>query len=128
MYQCQTVIVSLKNEVLASQGIRQGTFELSSARVNGKPSWISDTQAIWWISQYNEWGVGDLGAIGGSIRGLTAVAENKDFKSLTDEKYVWKYWNKNSFVLPGANDISVQCTITPQGMSCPLKVTLFTKN
>ena len=79
--------------------------------MNGKPSWVSNNQAIWWISQHNEWGIGDLKSLGTDIRGITAVTGDKSKSGLpNDQKYTWKYWDGKSFVtIPDANDISVEC-------------------
>ena len=42
----QTIKISLKNDVLVHQEIFEGTYEMSTP-VNGHPSWISSTNAIW---------------------------------------------------------------------------------
>ena len=110
LQQCETLRVDLKNIALNTQGKTQGTYQ-KSAYVNGKPSWVSNNQAIWWISEYNEWAIGDLTSLGTDIRGITAVTDNKTKSGLPENPtHTWKYWNGASFVtVPDANDISVEC-------------------
>ena len=100
----------MKNVLLESQGKRQGIYQ-KSAEVNGKPSWVSNNQAIWWISQHNEWGIGDLTSLGTDIRGITGVTDDKSKSGLpNNQKYTWKYWNGKSFITtPGPNDINIEC-------------------
>ena len=43
---CQTIKLSLKNDVLFHLPNFEGTYEMSTV-VNGHPSWISSTNAIW---------------------------------------------------------------------------------
>ena len=110
MLQCKKIRVDLKNVLLESQGERLGIYE-KSAVGNEKPSWISNNQAIWWISQHNEWGIGDLNSLGTDIRGITGVTDDENkFGLPNDPKYTWKYWNGESFTTsPDANDINVEC-------------------
>ena len=102
--------MDLKNIALNSQGKTQGTYQ-KSANVNGKPSWVSNNQAIWWIPKYSEWGIGELSSIGNEIRRITGVTDdNKNFGLPNDPKYTWKYWNGQSFITPpNINDIDVNC-------------------
>ena len=92
------------------QGSRKGTYETSET-INGKPSWISNDQAIWWVPEFSEWGIGHLDFIGSNTRALTGVPSDKNYFGWPyDQKYTWKYWKSGSgFTTPGANDIKVQC-------------------
>ena len=63
---CQTIKITLKNEVLTNHGQFQGIYEIS-APVNGKPSWTSQSSAIWYIPDYNMWTIGNLNDIGKSF-------------------------------------------------------------
>ena len=56
---CQTIKITLKNEVLTHHGECQGTYELSES-VNGKPSWTSQSTAIWFFQDRNVWMIGHL--------------------------------------------------------------------
>ena len=56
----QTIKISLKNDVLVHQGTFEGTYEMSTP-VNGQPSWISSTNAIWCTSTDTDyWIIGKL--------------------------------------------------------------------
>ena len=70
--QCQTIKVSLSNEVLSKQASRQGVYQ-KSATVNGKPSWESTTQAIWYEPYYRKWAIGELSNIGTALRGIASA-------------------------------------------------------
>ena len=100
----------MKNVLLESQGKRSGSYE-KSMEVNGKPSWVSNNQAIWWISEFNEWAIGDLTSLGTDIRGITAVTDDKTKFGLPENPtHTWKYWNGASFAtVLDVNDISVEC-------------------
>ena len=61
--------MTLKNEVLTHHGEYQGTYELSES-VNGKPSWTSQSTAIWYSQHPKIWVIGnlnDIGQISGTI-------------------------------------------------------------
>ena len=91
------------------QGPRKGVYKISDT-INGKPSWISNDQAIWWVPEFSEWGIGNLDWLESVTRGLTGVPSDKnDFGWPYDQKYTWKYWTGSDFTTPGANDIKVQC-------------------
>ena len=62
--ECKNVKVILNNDVLQTQSSRQGIYEKSSDLVNGKTSWTSDSQAIWYVSDLDFWCIGALDAIG----------------------------------------------------------------
>ena len=94
--------MKLKNNAATLQGTLQGTFQ-SSSPVNGRPSWTSESQAIWYLPSYKEWAIGNLYNIGEAIRGITS--QGKEIKQTS-----WKYWNGDGFVSPDEkNDIIVEC-------------------
>ena len=109
---CQTIKVSLKNDMLEHQSQRQGTYQRSS-EINGRPSWISESQAIWYMPKWKKWAIGNLSHIGTRLRGISGSSDDKlelpfDIKS-------WEYWIGSSFKHEIINeDISVQC-IVPGG-------------
>ena len=117
--QCGSISVKLKNNAATLQGARQGTFQ-SSSPVNGRPSWTSESQAIWYLPSYKEWAIGNLYNIGEAIRGITS--QGKEIKQThgttwgNSEAYdpqdvlSWQYWNGDEFVSPDEkNDIIVEC-------------------
>ena len=69
----------------------------------------ANDQAICWIPEFSEWGIGPLDSIGSVFRGLTGVPNDEnDLGMPYDQIYTWKYWN-GYWKTPGANDIKVQC-------------------
>merc|ERR1711971_1139581 len=90
---CQTIKITLKNEVLTHHGEYQGTYEMSTS-VNGKPSWTSQSKAIWYIQNRNMWVIGHLRNIGkpnGTIvttGTLFGANENGKWNSIIEKK--WK--------------------------------------
>ena len=60
---CQTIKITLKNEVLTHCGQCQGTYE-KSASVNGKPSWTSQSKALWYNPSGDKWMIGNQKNIG----------------------------------------------------------------
>ena len=103
---CQTIKITLKNEVLAHHGECQGTYELS-ASVNGNPSWTSQSKAIWYIQDGNTWEIGNLDNIGKPLgiiyttETLFGANENGKWNSLIEKK--WKNLE--------TNDFSIECVV-----------------
>ena len=106
----QTIKISLKNDVLVHQGTFEGTYEMSTP-VNGKPSWISSTNAIWCTPDDTDyWIIGKLDDIG------------TDFGYIHSEgmflgQNEWLYWNGSELKTPKENDIIVEC-VAREGESC----------
>ena len=106
---CDVITVDLKNVANELQGPRKGAYKIADT-INGKPSWILNDQAIWWVPEFSEWAIGNLDWLESVTRGLTGVPSDKnDFGWPYDQKYTWKYWTGSGFTTPGANDIKVQC-------------------
>ena len=60
--------VSLKNPARKWYGDFQGIYVLSKNKVNGKPSWQSETHGIWsYPHRMDRWVVGNLTDMGGSF-------------------------------------------------------------
>ena len=98
----QTIKISLKNDVLVHQGIFEGTYEMSTP-VNGKPSWVSSTNAIWCIpSDTDYWIIGKLDDIGKNF----GYIHSKGMFLVQKE---WLYWNGSELKTPKENDIIVEC-------------------
>ena len=105
---CQVLKVELKNDAYESQSSRDGIYKLSST-VNGRRSWTkSKSQAIWYVPEYTDWGIGSLEKIGGTLRGIASVANN----DVDDPQYIdpskWKYYSDGAW-RQGGNDIIVEC-------------------
>ena len=56
-WNCQAIAVIMKNDILATMGYYQGTYQISET-VNGNPSWKTSAKAIWHSSDINAWVIG----------------------------------------------------------------------
>ena len=83
-------------------------YEISDP-INGKPTWILGSQAIWYDSDYDKWRIGSLDSIGTNTCGITA---KDDYEGLDDDNNVWKYYGGPDigWVWADENDISINCT------------------
>ena len=99
----------MANEALVHQSDRQGIYQLSQ-EINGKPSWKSGTQAIWYYPEYKDWAIGSLSDIGTSIRGITSIGDGEYDCPQQVPKDKWKYYEGSDWQKAGSNDISFQCT------------------
>ena len=97
----------MKNNVLGSHNGKPGTYKLSST-INGKPSWITESQAIWFIPQWNQWAIGPLDSLGTTFRGI----RSDQFAKGPQNVVVWAYNVKNKGWWPANNDIIVECICT----------------
>jgi hypothetical protein len=88
---CNNLRVGLAYGALVNQGSRQGSYQLSNT-VNGKPSWESSTQAIWYIPQFNDWGIGDKYYIGTAYRGLATEGGQGGTYPDNVASSMWYYW------------------------------------
>ena len=110
--QCPSLIVSLNNEALAKQSERQDTYRLSE-KINGKPSWKSGTQAIWYYPRYNQWIMGSISNIGTNTGGIYSFVLNTEYvcpQQVPKDK--WKYYDGSKWKEVNSNDFSFQCTGT----------------
>ena len=103
---CQTIKITLKNEVLIHQEENQGTYELS-ASVNGRPTWTSQqSTAIWWVPDHNIWVIGELNVIGkpngGIYTAYTLFGANSKWYYNKRENNTWTQ-------IVDTNDFSIEC-------------------
>ena len=120
-YHCQTISVSMKNEPLSLEGSRQGTYQISNL-VNGKPSWKSPSQGIWYIPLFERWVIGSSAEIGtAATQGIFSEAEVKisvrKFALPYDYEVSCEYYNgnwsnleKEKWLVADKNDLIVNCT------------------
>ena len=98
----QTIKISLKNDVLVHQERFEGTYEMSTP-VNGHPSWISSTNAIWSNPDFPaDWVIGKLDDIGKNFGYIHS-------KGMFLGQNEWLYWNGSELKTPKENDIIVEC-------------------
>ena len=103
--------VSLKNDALALKSPLQGMYRISHV-VNGKPSWIMNSCAIWYYSSdigRTSLHIGSKYHIGKNISHISApnVTRGPD-----DSNNEWNYKNlKGDLVKAGGNDVMVQSLV-----------------
>jgi len=100
---CQYLRVILKNNTLASQSSKQGTYNISKT-INDKPSWTSESHAIWFIPQWNQWAIGPIDSLGTTNRGIGSSQYNKDPQNVVS----WDYLKEGGW-LSADDDIIVKC-------------------
>ena len=99
----------MKNKTLEAQPRIQDTYQLSGL-LNGKASWISKYQAIWYIPEIKDWIFGDLEDLGNNIPRIKSTGdqgiENFPYEIASDQFWYHDYdgWQKSV-----AKDISVDC-------------------
>ena len=86
----------LKNDVLASKGSLQGIYGVYQT-TNGRTSWKSGSNTIWYIPDYDDWAIGDLEDIGTETHEIYSYGDQGD-RSPSDVPN--EEWNQ---------DIIVQC-------------------
>ena len=106
--QCGCLKVKLKNDAFTQQKSWQGTYQ-SSSTVNGRPSWTSKSQAMWYVPQFKDYRIGHLKDIG-STNGGIATSENDE---LIDPQHAvsWKYYKGDDGWVSSTkeNEIIVEC-------------------
>ena len=103
--QCEIIFITLESNAKGAQASKEGIYYNSSI-VNGKPSWTSISQAIWYDQQYNDWNIGSLDDIGSSTSGIYSDDGNLCPFHLPSE--MWKYSN-NGWTSAGVGEINVAC-------------------
>ena len=104
--QCSTVMVTMNNGALESQGSLQGMYQISDP-VNGIQSWTSVSHAIWYSLDILAWMIATQNYIGGNICSIYTFA---DYDGLDDPNKLWQYWDGSNWITADANDINVTCT------------------
>ena len=96
---------------MAKQRNKQGIYELSET-INGKSSWKSATQAIWYYPEHNIWAIGSLSDIGRIPNwGISSFGPpyTKYDSPQKVPKDKWNYWDGKHFALASSTDIIIQC-------------------
>ena len=108
--ECQTIVISLKNDALLHQSSEQGIYQ-RAGKVNGKTSWISSSgRALWYYPGSSDWMIGSVDNLGTDSRGISSIG-NQGISSCPYNvaNDVWEYWDNNALIIADANDISVEC-------------------
>ena len=97
----------LKNGALSKQGSRQGTYQINQI-VNGKISWTSTSQAIWYLPAYNSWCIGQLDWLGDNICGITSWNGQGDKTPDKVPSEKWSYWD-DGWKSTQSGDVVINC-------------------
>ena len=98
------VTVSLKNEVSVHKKEFAGDYQISET-VNGKPSWKSGENAIWYVPDGNNWLIGYLNKLGEDESEFFAP---NNYGGLADNRNVWKYSDGSTWITPSdSNDVII---------------------
>ena len=102
---CETMTVALDNNARAAQGNLEGIYYNSSI-VNGKPSWTSTSQAIWYDQNYDNWKISSLDDIGSSKAGIKS---DNGFGCPFDlPSKMWNYFD-SVWTTMGTNEMNISC-------------------
>ena len=100
------VTVSLKNEVSVHKKEFAGDYQISET-VNGKPSWKSGENAIWFL--LDSWMIGYWNKLGEDDGEFHAW---DDYGGLSDIHNIWKYTvDDGPWITPSSsNDVIITCS------------------
>ena len=86
---------------------------VESTLVNGHPSWISGTHAIWYTDdeQVSDWVMGDIGFRGGksNVIGMYALGKGQGAVCPWDVAS-WREWNGSQWVTISSSALAFTCT------------------
>ena len=116
--ECQTLILSLKNDVLFRYPQAQGIYQ-RSGKIVGKPTWISSLaeMAIWYDSANMDWMIAPLQYLGGSKHFIDGFGDQGKLSCpYTVPNNTWKYKTRE-WVVPDNIDINVKCLAGEESLS-----------
>ena len=108
--ECQTIVISLKNDALLHQLRRQGIYQ-KAGKVNGKTSWISSSNsALWYNAASYDWMIGSVDNLGSIYGGITSTGD----QGISSCPYnvpndAWMYNEGGNWIIEDANDVSIEC-------------------
>ena len=107
--ECQTIVISLKNDALLYQSGWQGVYQ-RAGKVNRKTSWVSlISQALWYNAESDNWMIGPVDYLGDAYGVFSSTgAQGTSSCPYNVENDVWEYWN-DGWILADANDVSIEC-------------------
>ena len=100
---CAAIAVTLQYNAQVAQGSYEGIYH-NSSRVNGRASWTSTSQTIWYLQEV--WFIGFSYNIGTSAAGIVGDYGSECPFDLPSEK--WKYFD-NGWTNAKENEILVDC-------------------
>ena len=113
---CKNITVIVKNNASIYQYSREGSYEVSE-KINGEPTWVSSSNAIWYSQSSNTWIIGELSGIGEPYGGVFAYEKGGfscPYEATID---VIEFYNSqtDTFEPDISNDITIQCITPLQG-------------
>ena len=104
----------MKNNLSIHQSFFEGSYEVSE-KINGKPTWVTHSSAIWYSQQ--QWVIGDLSDIGGNSGGIFAYEKGGfscPYEATID---VIEFYNPHTDTIDPdiSKYITIQCTTPLQG-------------
>ena len=108
--ECQTIVISLKNDALVYQSHRQGIYQ-RAGKVDGKTSWISSSNhALWYNAAGDDWLIAYADNLGTSTGGISSTGDQgiSSCPYNVPNEYPWEYSN-NGWIVADANDVSIEC-------------------
>ena len=112
--ECQTIVITLKNDVFLNQPIYNGTIYQRAGKVNGKTNWISTSNnyALWYTSNAN-WMIGDVALLGSSIGGILSFGyQERSSCPYNVSTNAWMYagnYQNDGWIIADANDVIIEC-------------------
>ena len=105
--ECQNIEVILKNKVVEKQGSRQGLYRVYKT-VNGKASWKSISQAIWYYPSLKLWAIVDLIDIGTGTYAIRTIGDQGDKSPFDVPNGKWQYYD-DEWKNAESGDVSIEC-------------------
>ena len=108
--ECQTIVISLKNDALLHQSSRQGIYQ-RAGKVNGKTSWISSSgHALWYYPGSSDWMIASVDNLGSGTGGISSTGnQGQSSCPFNVPNNAWKYGGNNGWVIADANDVNIEC-------------------
>ena len=114
--ECQTIVISLKNDALLHQWQRQGIYQ-RAGKVDGKTSWIkSSNHALYSMLMYNavgnDWLLASVESLGTSIGSLSSTGDQGISScpyNVPNDAWVYINYEIGSWIIADANDVSIEC-------------------
>ena len=87
-----------------------GTYELSSEDINGKPSWTrGNIVAIWYHPTSKDWLIGRTSGIGGNVAWIQSIVDTDYGCPQQVPKDKWNFWDGNGWQQASSNDMNIKC-------------------
>lgn len=106
---CARIKITLTGTAKTKQGANAGTYKYTGTK-NGRAYWkkTDNKRAIWYVSQYKDWAIGELKDLGTTRRSIATMSDHQVECPYTNyNRAVWKYWNSGWKVC--TNNIKLEC-------------------